>query len=130
MEYIDKHVQAFLPNEHEDPELYDLVKMYQKHSHSKTCRKHKNVNCHFNFGQFFSKHTIVAENLDEDMDNEFRNWVLTKRTEVLSSVKQKIDEVLNPSKDTYDNTLTESDILNSIGISEDEYYRELSISPD
>ena len=130
VEYIDKHVQAFLPNENEDPELYNLVKMYQKHSHSKTCRKHKNVNCRFNFGQFFSKHTIVAEPLDEDMDNEFRNRVLTKRTEVLSLVKQKIDEVLNPSKDTYDNTLTESGILNSIGISEDEYYRALSISPD
>ena len=30
VEYIDKHVQAFLPNENEDPELYNLVKMYQK----------------------------------------------------------------------------------------------------
>ena len=130
VEYIDKHVQAFLPNENEDPELYNLVKMYQKHSHSKTCRKYKNVNCRFNFGQFFSKHTIVAEPLEEEMDDEFRNRVLTGRTEVLSLVKQKIDEVLNPSKDTYDNTLTESDILNSIGISEDEYYRALSVSPD
>ena len=104
--------------------------MYQKHSHSKTCQKYKNVNCCFNFGQFFSKYTIVAEPLDEDMDDEFRNWVLTRRKEVLSLVKQKIDEVLNLSKDTYDNTLTESDILNSIGIGEDEYYRAVSISPD
>ena len=130
VEYIDKHVQAFLPNENENPELYNLVKMYQKHSHSKACRRYKNVNCRFNFGQFFSKHTIVAEPLNEDTDDEFRNRVLTRHTEVLSLVKQKIDEVLNPSKDTYDNTLTESDILNSIGISEDEYYIALSISPD
>jgi hypothetical protein len=37
---------------------------------------------------------------------------------------------LNPSKENYDATFTETDILNSVGISEDEYYWALSISPD
>ncbi len=37
---------------------------------------------------------------------------------------------MNPSNENYDTTLTETDVLNSIGISEDEYYWALSISPD
>ncbi|CAB4030822.1 Hypothetical predicted protein, partial [Paramuricea clavata] len=104
--------------------------MYQKHNHSKTCRKYKNVSCRFNFGQYFTKHTIVAEPLDVNLDDESKSSILNRRKEILCSVKQKIDEVLNPSKESYDATLTETDILNSVGISEDEYYWALSISPD
>ena len=47
IDYTDQHVQAYLP----DPRLYDLVKTYQTHNHSKTCRKYKDVACRFNFGQ-------------------------------------------------------------------------------
>ena len=45
VEYIDKHVQANLPDENDEPELYEMIKMYQNHNHSKTCRKYKNVSC-------------------------------------------------------------------------------------
>ena len=38
--------------------------------------------------------------------------MLNRRKEILSLVKQKIDEVLNPSKEKYDATLTDVDILN------------------
>ena len=34
--YIDKHVQAYLPDRETDPELYDWVKTYQTHNHSKS----------------------------------------------------------------------------------------------
>ena len=50
--------------------------------------------------------------------------------QILSPVKQKIDDILNPSKTTYDASLTESDILKSLDITEDQYYWALSISPD
>ncbi|CAB3998256.1 ATP-dependent DNA helicase PIF1 [Paramuricea clavata] len=69
---------------------------------------------------------VIAMNLDD----ESKSSLLNRRKEILCSVKQKIDEVLNPSKENYDATLTETDILNSIGISEDEYYWALSTSPD
>ena len=124
VEFIDRHVQANLPDEHEEPELHQLVKMYQKHNHSKTCKKYKNVSCRFNFGQFFAKQTIVAEPLDENLDDEIKSNILSRRKEVLSLVKQKIDEMLNPSKDGYDSA------LNSAGVTEDQYYSALSISPD
>ena len=52
--YIDKHVQAFIPNKETDGELNELVNMYQRHSHSKSCRKYKNVQSRFHFGTFFT----------------------------------------------------------------------------
>ena len=55
VEFIDKHVQANLPSEKDEPELHLLVKTYQKHNHSKTCRKYKSV------VQFFTEKTIIAE---------------------------------------------------------------------
>ena len=123
-------MQANLPNETDEPELHELVKTYQRHNHSKTCRKYKNVPCRFNFGQFFTKRTIIAEPLDETMDEERKNNILDRRKEILSKVKQKIDEVLNPSKENYDITATEKDILDSGGVTEDEYYWALSVSSD
>ena len=81
---IDKHVQAYLPSKEEDAELHDLVKIYQKHSHCKTCRKYKNIQCRFNFGQFFTNSTIVAEPLPDDLDETNKTNILRKRKETLS----------------------------------------------
>ncbi len=128
--YIDQHVQAYLPDKETDPQLYDLVKTYQMHNHSKTCRKYKNVACRFNFGQFFTNTTIVAEPLAEDMDEEIKSNILTRRKEILSKVKQKIDDVLNPSKPTYESHATANDILNSMDLTEQNYQWALSISAD
>ena len=130
IDYIDQHVQAYLPSEEDDPELYNLVNTYQKHTHSRSCRKYKNIQCRFNFGQFFTNTTIVAEPLSDDLDEANKSDLLNKRMEVLSLVKQQIDDVLNPSKPNYDSTLTEDDIFNLAGVNKEAYYSALSISPD
>ena len=130
IKYIDKHVQAYLPSMEEDLELHNLVKMYQKHNHSKACRKYKNIQCRFNFGQFFTNSTIIAEPLPDDLDETNKTNLLQKRKEILSLVKQEIDHFLDPSKSSYNSTLTEHDIFNSVGITEEQYYSALSVSPD
>ena len=76
--YIDKHVQASVPDRETNFELYDLVLMYQKHSHSRTCKKYKNISCKFNFGQFFTNETVVSKPL------------LKRRNDILCAVKEKI----------------------------------------
>ena len=48
--WIDGIISAYLPDAQLTPELYGLVKTYQIHHHSKTCRKYKNEKCHFHFG--------------------------------------------------------------------------------
>lgn len=93
-DYIDQHVQAYLPCEEDDPHLHNLVKAYQKHTHSRSCRKYKNIQCRFNFGQFFTNTTIVAEPLSDDLDEAIKSDLLDKRKEVLSLAKQQIDELL------------------------------------
>ena len=128
-EYID-YVQAYLADRDTDPELYELVKKYQTHSHSKTCRKYKNIACRFNFGQFFTDSTVVAEPLPEDMDEDIKIATLTRRKEILCLIKQKIDEVLNPSKPEYNPSLTQEDIFQDLDITKEQYGWALSISPD
>ena len=103
---------------------------YQTHSHSKTCRKYRNIACRFNFGQFFTDRTIVAEPLPQDMDEEIKTNILTRRKEILSLMKQKIDEVLNPSIADYNSLLTPEEIFQEIAITNEEYEWALTISPD
>lgn len=59
-------------DKNKDVELYELVKKYQTHNHSKTCRKYENIACRFEFGHFFTDTTIVAEPLPEDMDPQIK----------------------------------------------------------
>ena len=106
------------------------MKKYQTHSHSKTCRKYRNIACRFNFGQFFTDRTIVAEPLPQDMDEEIKTNILTRRKEILSLMKQKIDEVLNPSIADYNSLLTPEEIFQEIAITNEEYEWALTISPD
>ena len=39
--FIEKSVSANLPDPVEQPELFELLKLYQSHSHSRTCWKYK-----------------------------------------------------------------------------------------
>ena len=41
--FVDNLVKCELPHKKDDPESFDLVRTYQTHSHSKSCRKYKNV---------------------------------------------------------------------------------------
>ena len=130
IKYIDNHVQAYLPDRQKDSELFALVQTYQKHNHLKSCRKYTNVLCRFNFGQFFTKRTVVAEPVSEKLDEYLRRDILTRRNEILSLVKEEINKVLNPNKPQYNSTTTEEKLLSSLGVTEEQYYWALSISGD
>ena len=130
VDYIDKHIQATLPNKHSNKELHDLVWTYQKHSHSKTCRKYKNLQCRFHFEQFFTERTIVAEPLPENLTSEEKLNILTNREQILKKVKSKIDEALDPSKPAYNPNHSILEILAMINVTERDNYNAFSISPD
>lgn len=128
-EYIE-HVQAYLLDKDKDPELYEFVKKYQTHCQNKSCRKHKNTACSFNYGKFFTVSSMVAEPLLDDMDEEIKAAALSRKKGILFLVKQKVDEVLNPTEPEYLPTLSKENILQVIGIIEEQYQWALSISPD
>ena len=50
-------MQAYLPDRDTDTELYELIKKYQTHSYSKTCRTYENIACRLNFSQFVTDST-------------------------------------------------------------------------
>ena len=126
-----------MPNSVSEKELFKLVKTFQVHRHSKTCRRYRNDKCRFIFGKLFTDRTIVAEPLPEDMPEEIKNQVLKNRSDLLSKVKRYIDTELNPSKNNfYDSSRSDYEvvktiekILSSLEISED-YEAALSISED
>ena len=65
--FIDKYIYGTLPNEFDDPKLYELVKNVQSHSsnHSASCRKGKTKKkCRFNFPRPCSFETFIVEPLD------------------------------------------------------------------
>ena len=127
VEFIDQHVQAYLSDPISEPELHQLVKMYQTHAHSETCRRYKNLPCRFNFGHFFTNRTIVGKPLASHVNDKERCDKLALRKTLLTKVKTVINETLNPSKkETYNPNRTIEDILHSLDITEKDYYEALS----
>ena len=61
---LDKILSVSLPVLKFDSNLYELVKTYQIHRHSKTCWKCNNDKCCFHFGRFFTQWTIVDKSRD------------------------------------------------------------------
>ena len=53
IQHVDNAMSANIPDA-DNPTLRKLVKTYQIHSHSKTCRKYNKDECRFGFGHFFA----------------------------------------------------------------------------
>ena len=77
--------------------------------HSKTCRKYQNTPCQFNFGQFFTDRTMVAEPLSDDFSKEEKNSTLTRgadKSTILFRVYRRIcREIANNLSGQYMNYL-------------------------
>ena len=111
---------------------------YQVHTHSKSCRKYKNIPCRYSFGKFFTDHTIIAEPLSDKLCEQEKADILQKRDIVLSKVKDYIDlnlnpkkvNIIDPRKEKYVAPKSIPEILDELQLSEQEYYSALSISTD
>ena len=138
IQWADSINRTDMPNSVSEKELFELVKTFQVHRHSETCRRYRNDKCRFNFGKCFTDRTIVAEPLPEDMPEEIKNQVLKNRSDLSSKVKRYIDTEINPSKNNfYDSTrsdyevvITIEEILLLLEISKEDYEVALSISED
>ena len=127
-EFVDQVIRADLPDPIEEPELHALVKQYQVHGHSNSCRKYKNVPCRFHFGRFFTDRTIIATPLSENLSDSEKSDILISRAKILKKVKLHIDEKLDPHKLSYVEPKSISDILACLDLTEQQYYEALSIS--
>ena len=50
IDFVEKTINAQLPKHLNDPEPFQLVKIYQVHAHSRTCWKYKKNACRFSYG--------------------------------------------------------------------------------
>ena len=97
IKFIGQTINDQLPDPLNDPELFELVKTYQVHAHSRTCWKYNNE-CRFSYGQFFTEKTILVKPLVSELNNDEKQEVLAWRKTLLKKVKNYIDENLNPAK--------------------------------
>ena len=96
IDFVDGTVSCTLPDRMHSPELHKLVKTYQTHSHSKSCRKYKNTECRYHFGKYFTSRTIIAQPLSSSLSENECKTILHERKGILNKVKQYIDTQLNP----------------------------------
>ena len=137
VDFVDNVIKCNLPNT-DNSNLFKLVKTYQTHNHSKSCRKYKNVDCRYSFGKFFCDRTIIAEPLSDDFSSDQKNTILAFKKIILNNVKKYIDDNLNPKyknihdpfRNDYQQPKTISQILEELEIDEEEYYGCLSTSSD
>ena len=84
----------------------------------------------FEVWAFFTDKTIIAIPLQHTLNQVDKFGILSKRNNILGQVKKYIDNNLDPNFKTFSNDLSIQEILSSMGITEDDYYWALSISPD
>ena len=136
--WLDNIVGACLTDPKVDFTLYKLVKTYQIHRHSETCRRCKNDNCRFHFSRFFIDRIKVAKTLNSNLRDAKKKEMLTERYNILTIVSDYVNEYLNTSKynfyevqrEDYIEPKSIEEILNMLDINVDAYYRSLEISDD
>ena len=92
----------------------------------------------FNFGHYFTERTIIASPLCDNVSTDEKAEILQQRNTVLEKVKTYINEFLYPkkrniidqSKDNYEETRSRAEIMSSLDLTEEQYYNALSISQD
>ena len=84
---MEKLVSPTLPDSVSEPELYEHVKIYQIHTHSRTCRKYRKEDCRFNYSRFFSARTILAKPLPQSLDLPKKSQIIAWREGILKKSK-------------------------------------------
>ena len=97
-EFIEKTTNGQLPKHMSDQELFELVKTYQVHVHSRSSWKYNKNDCCFSCGCYFTEKAIITNLLDCKFSNDENTEVLTLRNTLLKQVKCYIDNNLYPAK--------------------------------
>ena len=116
--FIDKHISCQLPASNEDPDLHKLVDKLQRYHHTRTCKKKKGVSCRFHFPKPPSSVTTIAR----CPDTENAKVLLEQASRTLNKVYTALQTVDSEKPPTQD------ELLQTAGISSDEYFRAISLS--
>ena len=112
-----------------NPKLFEIVKTYQVHAHSKICGL-----CHFWYGWYFSEKAIIAQPPDCQISSNERQEVLPWWNTLLRKVKSYINNdlhsskvnMIDPNKDNFIQPITIKEILDELETFKDDYYTTLT----
>ena len=100
----------------DDEKLNDNVKLVQKHSHSKSCRKY-GTSCRFGFPKLPSKYSMIAKPLDSDMDPDTRKATEKKVENILTSAKEFLET------DDIREDMSIDEFIKVLGVTDAEYHQ-------
>ena len=128
---IEKAINAQLSNHLKDPKVFELVKAYQVHAHSRTCWKYSKNECRLSYRRYFTEGEILAKPLDCRFSSDEKQKVLAWRNTLLRQVKSYVDNnlcpaqvnVIDPTKDIFTKLLSIKEILDELKFSKDFYCR-------
>ena len=118
-------VDAFVTCSLDIDAISDIVKEVQEHSHTLSCRKHKN-NCRFGYPRFPSNKTLIAQPLNkEDFTSEDAYKKEKKRlNNILDQVKKKLIDLKKEDLES----ISIEEILIKADVSSKDYYDALQAS--
>ena len=99
--WVDSVIRSDLRHPNNEPALFELVKTYQIHRHSKTCHKYRNQKYRFRFGEFFTNKAIIAQPLADSVPPDVKLRKMQQRNNILTKVKNYIDNELHPPKKNF-----------------------------
>ena len=76
----------------------------------------------FMFGRFFTDKTIIGIPLEHTLNQVDKFDIISKRNNILGQVKKYIRNNLDPNSKSFSNDLSVTEIISSMGITEDDYY--------
>ena len=87
--WVGNIIRSGLPDPLSEPALFELVKTYQIHRHSRTCRKYWSDKCRFYFGKFFIGRTIIAQPLEDSIPPQVKIEKMQQRNAILKKSKRQ-----------------------------------------
>ena len=138
IQFIEKTINAQVPDHLNDSELFELVKNCQFYAYSRNFWKHNKDECHFSYGWYFTEKTVIAKPVDCEFSKDTMQEVLRRRNTLLRQAKSYIDDNLctakvnfiAPTKYNFTQLLSIKEIWDQLKMFEDDYYRSLPISKD
>ena len=71
----------------EQPEIFELVKLHQIYSHSRTCWKINRTSADFRVVDFFTDRAIISKPVNSDMLQDKRGEIMSWRRNILVKMK-------------------------------------------
>ena len=130
---LRKNINAQLPDDLSYSELSKLLKSYQVHISTRTCREHNKKEYCFLYDWYFTEKAVIAKLLDCKFWSEENEEVLNWRTTLLWQFTSYINynpnpakpNVIDSTKDNFTKPMSLKEIPDKLGISRNDYYQVL-----